>query len=237
MGNRRNTLLALGSVASLVTGWAWLGGGAAAAERATLVPPPAFDPANPAARETAVFAGGCFWGVQAVFQHTRGVLNAVSGYAGGDPNRANYQSVSSGGSGHAEAVEVSFEPGQVSYGRLLQIFFSVAHDPTQLDRQGPDTGPQYRSALFFQGPAQQQVAQRYIAQLDAAGVFPAKIVTRMDTLKAFFTAEADHQDYATRNPRSPYIARFDAPKIANLQRLFSALYRETPVLVSAQKAG
>jgi peptide-methionine (S)-S-oxide reductase len=234
MVTRRNTLLALGSGATLLA--AWVGSGAAAAESATLLPAPAFDPASAAAKETAVVAGGCFWGVQAVFQHTRGVLNAVSGYAGGDPQRANYQSVSSGGSGHAEAVEISFDPRQVSYGRLLQIFFSVAHDPTQLDRQGPDSGTQYRSALFFQGPAQQQVAERYIAQLEAARVFPAKIVTRLAPLPAFFAAEAYHQDYAARSPRSPYIARFDAPKIANLQRLFAAQYREAPVLV-AQRAG
>ena len=237
MINRRNTLLALGSGATLFSGWALLGGGSAAAEQAIVLPPPAFDPASAAAKETAVLAGGCFWGVQAVFQHTRGVLNAVSGYAGGDPQKANYQSVTSGRSGHAEAVEVSFDPTQVSYGRLLQIFFSVAHDPTQLNRQGPDSGPQYRSALFHSSPAQQQVAERYIAQLDAARAYPAKIVTQLVPLQAFFAAEAYHQDYATRNPHSPYIARFDAPKVANLQRLFAANYRAAPVLVGTQKAG
>jgi peptide-methionine (S)-S-oxide reductase len=237
MGTRRNTLLALGSGATLLAGWAWLGGNVSAAEQATVVPPPAFDPPDAAAKDTAVFAGGCFWGVQAVFQHTKGVLNAVSGYAGGDPKRADYESVSSGRSGHAEAVQVTFDPRQVSYGRLLQIFFSVAHDPTQLDRQGPDTGPQYRSALFFQSPAQQQVAQRYIAQLEAAHVFPARIVTQLAPLAGFFAAEAYHQDYATRNPDSPYIAHFDAPKIANLQRLFGPQYRQAPVLVASQPAG
>ena len=235
MTTRRKTLLAMGSGATLVAGWSWLGAGAA--EQATMVPPPAFDPPDAAAKANAVVAGGCFWGVQAVFQHTRGVLNAVSGYAGGDPQKANYQSVSSGGSGHAEAVSISFDPKQVSYGRLLQIFFSVAHDPTQLNRQGPDTGSQYRSALFFQGPAQQQVAERYIAQLDAARVFPAKIVTQVLPLPAFFAAEAYHQDYAMRNPRSPYIARFDAPKVANLQRLFATQFRDAPVLVATQRAG
>ena len=237
MGTRRNTLLALGSGTTLVAGWSWLGGSATAAEQATPVPPPAFDPPDAVATQTAVFAGGCFWGVQAVFQHTRGVLDAVSGYAGGDPQRANYQSVSSGRSGHAEAVEVRYDPRQVSYGRLLQIFFSVVHDPTQLDRQGPDSGPQYRSALFHANPAQQQVAARYIVQLDAARVFPAKIVTRLAPSQGFFAAEAYHQDYATRNPHAPYIVRFDAPKIANLQRLFGAQYRDTPVLVTAQRAG
>ena len=175
--------------------------------------------------------------MQAVYQHTRGVLNAVSGYAGGDAQRANYQSVSSGASGHAEAVDVMYDPRQLSYGRLLQIFFSVAHDPTQLDRQGPDTGPQYRSALFLRNAAQREVAERYIAQLDAAKVFPAKIVTKLSPLPAFFAAEAYHQDYATRNPHSPYIARFDAPKVANLQRLFAAQYRAAPVLVAGQRAG
>ena len=235
MVTRRNTLLALGSSATLLAGWATFGAGAA--ESATVLPAPAFDPPETAAKASAVFAGGCFWGVQAVFQHTRGVLNAVSGYAGGDPQRANYQSVSSGRSGHAEAVEVSFDPRQVSYGRLLQIFFSVAHDPTQLNRQGPDTGTQYRSAVFFQGPAQQQVAERYIAQLDAASVFPAKIVTQLLPLPAFFAAEPYHQDYAMRNPHSPYIVRFDAPKVANLQRLFAKQYRDAPVLVATQRAG
>ena len=235
MLNRRNSLLALGSGATLLAGWTALGAGAA--ETATVLPAPAFDPPDPAAKANAVVAGGCFWGVQSVFQHTRGVVNAVSGYAGGDPQHANYQAVSSGRSGHAEAVEVSFDPRQVSYGRLLQIFFSVAHDPTQLNRQHPDTGTQYRSALFVLGPVQQRVAERYLAQLDAAKVFPAKIVTQLVPLKGFFAAEPYHQDYATRNPHSPYIARFDAPKVANLQRLFASNYREAPVLVASQRAG
>lgn len=231
---RRDTLLAMGSGAALLAGWAWQAG---ASESAIALPPPAYDPPDAAAKDSTVLAGGCFWGVQAVYQHTRGVLNAISGYAGGDPQRANYQAVSSGVSGHAEAVQVSFDPREVSYGQLLQIFFSVAHDPTQLDRQGPDSGPQYRSALFFQGPAQQQVAQRYIAQLDAAKVFPATIVTQVLPLQTFFAAEAYHQDYATRNPHSPYIARFDAPKVANLHRLFATQFRGAPVLVAAQRAG
>ncbi|MFC5497578.1 peptide-methionine (S)-S-oxide reductase MsrA [Caenimonas terrae] len=233
MPTRRNTILALGSGATLLAGWAALAGGSP--QQAVALPPPAFDPPNPAARDSAVLAGGCFWGVQAVYQHTRGVLNAVSGYAGGDPKRADYGSVSSGSTGHAESVEVSFDPGQLSYGRLLQIFFSVVHDPTQRDRQGPDTGTQYRSVVFFRSPAQKEVAARYIAQLDAAKVLAAKIVTQLVPLPAFFPAEAYHQDYATRNPGSPYIARFDAPKVANLQRLFASQYRESPVLVSAQR--
>ena len=235
MANRRTTLLALGAGATLLAGWSWQGAGAA--ESAVVLPPPAYDPPDTLARASAVVAGGCFWGVQAVYQHTRGVFNALSGYAGGDPQRATYQSVSAGASGHAEAVDISHDPRQLSYGRLLQIFFSVAHDPTQLDRQGPDTGTQYRSALFFRTPAQQQVAERYIAQLDAAKLFPAKIVTQLVPLPAFFAAEAYHQDYAARNPRSAYIARFDAPKIAHLQRLFTAQYRAEPVLVAGQRAG
>ena len=233
MVTRRNTLLALGSGATLLAGWGVLGAGAA--EPATVVPAPAFDPPDAAAKASAVFAGGCFWGVQAVFQHTRGVLNAVSGYAGGDKQSANYASVSSRRSGHAESVQVTFDPKQVSYGQLLQIYFSVAHDPTQLNRQGPDSGPQYRSALFYQGAAQKQVAERYIAQLEASHAFGKKIVTRIVPLQAFFPAEAYHQDYATRNPHSPYIAAFDTPKIVNLQRLFAPLYRETPVLVASQR--
>jgi peptide-methionine (S)-S-oxide reductase len=234
MRNRRNTLLALGSAATAITGWAWLGN-TAAAEQAVSLPPPAYDPASGSARETAVFAGGCFWGVQAVFQHTQGVLNAVSGYSGGDRPSANYQSVSSGRRGHAEAVEVSFDPSRITYGKLLQIFFSVAHDPTQLDRQGPDAGPQYRSALFLQGTLQKQVAERYIAQLETARVFGRKVVTQLVPLQAFYPAEAYHQDYATRNPRAAYIVAFDAPKIANLKQHFAAVYRDAPVRVAPQR--
>jgi peptide-methionine (S)-S-oxide reductase len=197
------------------------------------LPAPAHDPApaDPATARTAVFAGGCFWGVQAVFQHTDGVLAAVSGYAGGSAAEANYQAVVTGSTRHAESVQVRYDPRKISYGQLLQIFFAVAHDPTQLDRQGPDVGPQYRSAIFFADAAQQQIAQRYIAQLDAAKVFPAKIVTQVAPLGAFYRAEAYHQDYATLHPDSPYIATFDRPKIASLKAAFPARYRESPVLV------
>lgn len=181
--------------------------------------------------QSVVLAGGCFWGVQAVFQHTRGVLSAVSGYAGGTSADANYPSVSAGLSGHAEAVQVRFDPRQVSYLQLLQIYFAVAHDPTQLNRQPPDIGPQYRSAVFFETAAQQIATQTYIAQLDAAGLFGDKIVTQVAPLKAFYPAEAEHQNYATRHPDAPYIAQFDAPKIANLRALFESLYRPEPVLV------
>ena len=214
-------------------GWSFLGSGAAA-EQVVKLPPPAQDATRTAPTETAVFAGGCFWGVQAVFQHTRGVLGAVSGYAGGDKRNAKYELVGSGRTGHAESVQVTYDPRQVSFGTLLQVYFSVAHDPTTLNRQGPDAGPQYRSAVFYRDAQQKQVTERYIAQLDAARVFPAKIVTQVAPLSAFYPAEGYHQDYATLHPDSPYIATFDLPKIANLKATMPQLYREQPVLVSAQ---
>jgi peptide-methionine (S)-S-oxide reductase len=208
-----------------------------AAEQAMKLPPPSQDVAATAATQTAVFAGGCFWGVQAVFQHTRGVVNAVSGYAGGDKAAATYDAVSSGRTGHAESVQVTFDPKQVTYGQLLQVYFSVAHDPTTLNRQGPDRGTQYRSAVFYKDEDQKRVAERYIAQLDAAKVFPARIVTQVAPLTAFHPAEAYHQDYATLHPNSPYIATFDLPKIANLKATMPDLYRDKPVLVAAQGKG
>ncbi len=183
------------------------------------------------ASQTVVFAGGCFWGIQAVFQHTNGVLQAVSGYAGGSAADATYSRVSGGGTGHAEAVQVRFDPRQVSYAQLLQIYFSVAHDPTQLNRQYPDVGTQYRSAVFYQGADQKALAERYIAELDAAKVFPSKIVTHISPLVDFYPAEPYHQNYATLHPDSGYIARFDLPKITHLQALMPALYRAQPVLV------
>ena len=220
------------AVAIAVAVGAWMAA-SAAVEKAVKLPAPAFDtPAAVQGPQTAVFAGGCFWGVQAVFQHTRGVLNAVSGYAGGTRESANYQAVTAGATGHAEAVQVTYDPKQVSYGKLLQIYFSVAHDPTQLNRQGPDVGPQYRSALFFAGKDQKDVAGRYIAQLEAARAFPRKIVTQLAPLQAFYPAEAYHQDYATRHPDSPYIVAFDRPKIANLKSIMPEVFREAPVLVS-----
>lgn len=206
-----------------------------AAEKAVPLPAPAQDVTSTAPTETAVFAGGCFWGVQGVFQHTRGVLGAVSGYAGGDKATAHYEVVGSGLTGHAESVQVTYDPKQVSYGKLLQIFFSVVHDPTQHNRQGPDTGPQYRSAVFYATPQQKEVAENYIAQLQAAKAFPKPIVTQVAPLKGFYPAEAYHQDYATLHPDSPYIATFDLPKIANLKATMPQLYREKPVLVTAAK--
>lgn len=206
-----------------------------AAEKAVQLPPPAQDVQATAATATAVFAGGCFWGVQGVFQHTKGVLNAVSGYAGGDKSTAHYEMVGSGRTGHAESVQVTYDPKQVSYGTLLQIYFSVAHDPTTLNRQGPDSGPQYRSAVFYRDAQQKRVAESYIAQLDAAKVFPSKIVTEVTPLAGFYPAEAYHQDYATLHPQSPYIATFDLPKIANLKATLPNLYRDKPVLVAQAK--
>ncbi|MGM9482840.1 peptide-methionine (S)-S-oxide reductase MsrA [Roseateles sp. NT4] len=203
-----------------------------AAEEPVRIPPPVKDPAPAnAGPQKAVFAGGCFWGVQGVFQHVKGVQRAVSGYAGGSAAMASYQLVSSGLTGHAEAVEVTFDPAQVSYGTLLQIFFSVAHDPTQLNRQGPDSGTQYRSALFPANPAQRETAQAYIAQLDAAKLYPRPIVTKLEDKLSFFPAETYHQDYLTENPRQPYIVFNDLPKVAALKRLFPERYRVDPVLV------
>ncbi len=232
-------LFALGSIAFAT--WTFLGGGiglSAAEEKAVKLPAPTIDtPANTtgtaqAGSATAVFAGGCFWGVQAVFQHTQGVLNAVSGYSGGDAATATYNQIGSGRTGHAEAVQITYDPKVISYGKLLQIYFSVAHDPTTLNRQGPDSGTQYRSAVFYQGAEQKKVTEAYIAQLDAAKAFPRKIVTQVAPLAAFYPAEAYHQDYATLNPNQPYIARFDLPKIANLKTTMPEVWRDKPVLVA-----
>jgi peptide-methionine (S)-S-oxide reductase len=209
-------------------------GSGMAAEKAVKLPSPTQDVQVTTGTATAVFAGGCFWGVQGVFQHTTGVLNAVSGYAGGEKSTANYELVGSGRTGHAESVHVTYDPRQVSFGKLLQIFFSVAHDPTTLNRQGPDSGTQYRSAVFYRDAEQKRVTESYIAQLDAAKVFPARIVTQVAPLTEFYPAESYHQDYATLHPESPYIAAFDLPKIANLKAMMPQLYREKPVLVSAQ---
>jgi peptide-methionine (S)-S-oxide reductase len=207
--------------------------GAFAAEAAVAVPPPALDAPAPGGRHsaTAVFAGGCFWGVQGVFQHVKGVTNAVSGYSGGQADTAHYERVGTGSTGHAESVEVTFDPGQVSYGRLLQIFFSVAHDPTQLNYQGPDHGSQYRSALFPLDDAQRKVAEAYIAQLGAAKIFKAPIVTRVEPFHGFYPAEGYHQNFLTLNPGYGYIVVNDLPKIRELERLFPAQYAPKPVLV------
>jgi peptide-methionine (S)-S-oxide reductase len=208
---------------------------AQAAESAPVVPAPAIDAPAPAGEssQTAVLAGGCFWGVQAVFQHTKGVTQALSGYAGGTKETAKYDVVSSGRTGHAESVEIKFDPHQISYGKILQIYFSVAHDPTQLNRQGPDVGPQYRSAIFYQDENQKKVAQAYIAQLDKARVFKRPIVTQVNQLAGFYQAEDYHQDYATLHPYQPYILYNDRPKVENLKQVFADIYRDQPVLVMA----
>jgi peptide-methionine (S)-S-oxide reductase len=199
------------------------------------IPPPAVDDtSSDTGMQTAVFAGGCFWGVQGVFQRVNGVVQAVSGYAGGNSVTAHYEMVGSGLTGHAESVKITYDPKKVSYGTLLQIFFSVAHDPTQLNHQYPDNGPQYRSAIFFTTPAQRQTAEHYIAQLDAAKVYPGKIVTEVVALPAFYAAEDYHQDYLTLHPESGYISHFDLPKIANLKGLFPQQYRAEPALVMAK---
>ncbi|KQT24873.1 MAG: peptide-methionine (S)-S-oxide reductase MsrA [Bradyrhizobium sp.] len=207
-----------------------------AAEEAVVIPPPAMDAAPASGIQTAVLAGGCFWGVQGVFQHTAGVLNAISGYAGGTKATADYQSVSSGRTGHAEAVEIKYDPKKISYGKILQIYFSVVHDPTQLNRQGPDVGPQYRSAIFVSSDEQKKVAEAYIAQLNGAKVFKKPIVTKVGALEAFYPAEAYHQDYLTLHPNQPYIAYNDIPKVENLKKLFADNYIEKPTLVNAGKA-
>ncbi len=197
---------------------------------------PAAKAAAAGGQQTMVVAGGCFWGVQAVFQHTKGVIQAVSGYAGGKAETANYEKVTADDTGHAESVQVTFDPAQVSYGELLHIFFSVVHDPTQLNRQGPDIGHHYRSAIFFADEAQRQVAQQYIAQLDAAKVYRGRIVTEVTPLPGFYPAEGYHQDYATNFPHSPYIIAFDLPKIENLRTMFPDRYRREPQLVGAKRA-
>jgi peptide-methionine (S)-S-oxide reductase len=202
------------------------------AERARVVPAPALDvPAGTAASEVAVIAGGCFWGVQAVYQHVKGVTKAVSGYAGGEKNTAEYEQVGTGQTGHAEAVQITFNPREITYGRLLQIYFSVAHDPTELNRQGPDVGTQYRSAIFPQTTEQAQIAKAYIDQLNRARVFNASIVTTIEPRRSFYPAEAYHQDYLVLNPSNPYIVINDLPKIEALERLFPGVYRANPVLV------
>jgi peptide-methionine (S)-S-oxide reductase len=209
-----------------------------AAASATIPGPALDEPAGSnGASETAVLAGGCFWGVQGVFQHVKGVSEAVSGYAGGDASTAQYETVETGNTGHAESVRITYDPNQVSYGQLLHIFFSVVHDPTELNRQGPDTGNQYRSAIFPQNDDQQKVADAYIAQLNQAKVFDAPVVTRTDRDSGFFPAEDYHQDYLNSHPTAAYITINDMPKLEDLKQQFPELYREQPVLVHALTSG
>ena len=237
---RRETLVMLAALLVAVVAAVVMARQAAQAplQAAVAVPAPtaqvvAFaDGSNGRQQATATFAGGCFWGIQAVFQHTRGVLDAVSGYAGGNAATATYAQVSGGRTGHAETVQITYDPRQISYAQLLHIFFSVAHDPTQVNRQGPDIGTEYRSMVFFENQAQRQVAQAYIDQVDAAKVFARPIATELVASSGFYAAEAHHQNYAMRNPQAPYIVAFDAPKIALLQKAFPQLYRAEPIVSS-----
>jgi peptide-methionine (S)-S-oxide reductase len=198
----------------------------AKASPAAAVPAPAVDTARASApgQQTVVLSGGCFWGVQAVFQHVKGVIRATSGYAGGSARTAEYEIVSTGETGHAESVQIAYDPSQITYGELLRVFFSVAHDPTELNRQGPDEGTQYRSSIFFSNDEQKRVAEAYISQLDQAKVFSSPIVTKVVPLQAFYPAEAYHQNYAALHPNQPYIVYNDAPKVEHLREQFPALY-------------
>jgi peptide-methionine (S)-S-oxide reductase len=218
----------------VVAGFLWSAQGPAAATGIAL-PDPVVDQQSAGDEpQTAVVAGGCFWGIQAVFQHTRGVQLALSGYSGGMKTNPSYGEVSSGRTGHAEAVQIKYNPREISYGQILKIFFSVAHDPTQLNRQGPDTGTQYRSAIFYSNDEQKKVAEAYVAQLGQSGAFKSPIVTQLGKLVAFYPAEDYHQDYAIKHPTQPYIAIHDLPKVEDLKRLFPNLYRTNPVTVAAR---
>jgi peptide-methionine (S)-S-oxide reductase len=225
------TAAALGALA--IT--AFIAAPSRAAEDAVIIPAPTIDAQASDGIQTVVVAGGCFWGVQGVFQHTAGVVSAVSGYAGGGKSTADYEMVSTGTTGHAESVQIKYDPSKVSYGKILQIFFSVVHDPTQLNRQGPDSGTQYRSAIFTTSDEQKKVTDAYIAQLNAAKVYKKPIVTKVGPLEGFYPAEAYHQDYLTLHPTQPYIAYNDIPKVENLKRIFAANYIEKPTLVSGTK--
>jgi len=232
-----------------VADWAVFGAGAlllgalvmttsrSSADEGRQIQPPALDEKQGGAAGVAVLAGGCFWGVQGVFQHVEGVTSAVSGYAGGDKATAEYRRVGSGTTGHAESVRITYDPRKISYGRILQIYFSVAHDPTELNRQGPDVGTQYRSAIFPTNAEQARVAKSYIAQLNQAHAFKAAIATTIEPGRSFYPAEDYHQDYLTQHPTNPYIVINDLPKIENLKRILPEVYRPTPVLVAATGKG
>jgi peptide-methionine (S)-S-oxide reductase len=224
----KTTLILTGMAALAALAFIW----PSSAETAREIPAPAVDAPASASPQTLVVAGGCFWGVQGVFQHVTGVTSAVSGYAGGEPATAHYEMVGSGRTGHAESVKITYDPGKVSLGKLLQVYFSVAHDPTQLNRQGPDVGTQYRSTIFAMNDEQAKVAQAYIDQLDTTKLFGRKIVTTIENGRAFYPAEGYHQDYLTLHPSQPYIVFNDLPKIENLKRMFPAIYRVEPALVS-----
>jgi peptide-methionine (S)-S-oxide reductase len=215
-------------VATLMTGGIGVAGSVPAGEKAHPVPAPEVNEPSTQKPEVAILAGGCFWGVQGVFQHVKGVTSAVSGYTGGERSTAHYSMVGSGSTGHAESVRVIFDPQTISYGRILQIYFSVAHDPTELNRQGPDVGSQYRSAIFPTSPKQAQIAEAYIDQLNRAHAFNAPIVTKIEPDRTFYPAEGYHQDFLARNPSYAYIAINDVPKIESLKRLFPEFYPKPP---------
>lgn len=225
----RRTLASLLVLPALAVGLMQVG--ATAQEAPVVIPAPSQDLAETGSSATAVFAGGCFWGVQGVFQHVRGVTRAVSGYSGGSAETAQYETTGSGTTGHAESVEVTYDPSVVSYGELLHIYFSVAHNPTQLNYQGPDHGTQYRSTIFPQSKAQAATAKAYIDELNATGLFEGPIVTTIEDFKGFYPAEQYHQDFLTLNPTWPYIVVHDLPKIAALKQIFPDVYRDEPVLV------
>jgi len=229
MAARRVLLTSVVAVGAAV----WLA--ARASGSAVVVPAPAFDPADSKTTDTAVLAGGCFWGVQAVFEHVRGVTHVVAGYSGGALPNPTYEDVSTERTGHAETVQIAYDPTKVSFGKLLQVYFSVAHDPTQLDRQGPDSGPSYRSNIFYTSDAQQQVARAYIDQLNKAGVFSKPIVTRVDRFTAFYPAEAYHQDFLVTHPTYPYIVINDLPKLTAFKKVLPSLYADQPVLIASQQ--
>jgi peptide-methionine (S)-S-oxide reductase len=233
--DRRSLLGAVIVGLLLIPFLSFLGDFAQAAEPAVTIPAPAVDSSAPASAgtQTIVLAGGCFWGVQGVYEYTKGVTGAVSGYSGGTKETAHYEMVGTERTGHAESVQVTYDPTQISLGKILQIYFSVAHNPTELNYQGPDSGPSYRSAIFYANDEQKKVAEAYIAQLDTAHVFNKPIVTKLEALKGFYPAEDYHQDFLVTHPSYPYIVYNDAPKIANLKRLFADQYRDQPVTVMA----
>ena len=237
---QRRAMLGMFAVAATLAGAGllWRGVAHSGAEQPVMVAPPAIDmPAGATRLERAILAGGCFWGVQGVFQHVEGVANAVSGYVGGSAETARYQMVGRGNTGHAEAVSITYDPQEVSYGQLLQIFFSAAHDPTQLNRQGPDIGPQYRTAIFPRNEEQAVIARAYIDQLNRTRLYDAAIVTTIEPGHVYYPAEDHHQNYLVNNPTQPYIVYNDLPKIEHLRRLFPELWRDDPVLVAEVGTG
>lgn len=221
-------VLSIGTIAAALVVFAAFNSRAKSSRANSAFPRPTVDQPVAAAKgkEVAVISGGCFWGIQAVYEHTKGVISATSGYAGGTPDTAQYETVSSGQTGHAESVKVVFDPSEISYGQILMIFFSVAHNPTELNKQGPDWGTQYRSSIFYAGPEQRKIADAYIEQLNAAKVYPHKIVTQVVPLNGFYPAEGYHQDYLKHHTDNPYIVINDLPKLQNLKKQFPELYRE-----------